>query len=308
MRLSKFPNSSVSPHECPAGPKCGFARGGRVFFCGLLAIAALILLSALARVPAVRAENPRTLTAQGYVNDFAGVLSSDAKDKLTTLCEEIDHKAGVQIAIVTVRSLEGDAAPDFALNLAERWGVGPKQKDRGILILLAPNDHKYWVTVGYGLEPILPDGKVGGFGREMIPLLRRYDYDGAVLLMTQRIAAVIAQDRGVTLTDTVGAVRVSGRDKRELDFERLLPLLTALFFLVGFPVLGLLLRLLFGSGGDSSGRRRRRGGWGGGGPWMIGGSGGGGWSGGGFGGGGGGGGFGGFGGGGFGGGGAGGSW
>jgi uncharacterized protein len=306
MRLSNFPNSNVSPAWYSPGPQPRAARVGCLLFRWLVVIAALIFFSTLSRVAAVRAENPKTLTAQGYVNDFAGVLSSDAKARLTALCEEVDHKAGAQIAIVTVRSLEGDAASDFALNLAERWGVGPKQKDRGILILLAPNDHKYWVTVGYGLEPILPDGKVGGFGREMIPLLRRNDYDGAVLLMTQRIAAVIAQDRGVTLTNAVGAVPVSGIHEREPDFGRLLPLLIVLFFFVGFPVLALLLRLLFGFGGGFSGRGRRRGGWGGGSPWIIGG--GGGWGGGGFGGSGGGGGFGGFGGGGFGGGGAGGSW
>jgi len=52
---------------------------------------------------------------------------------------------------------------------ATQWGVGPKQQARGVLILLAPNDRKYRVEVGYGLEAILPDGKVGGFGREWSP-------------------------------------------------------------------------------------------------------------------------------------------
>ncbi len=67
------------------------------------------------------------------------------------------------------------------------------------MILFAPNEHKYRFEVGYGLEGILPDGKVGGFGREAVPLLRQNNYDGAILLMTQRVAAVIAEDKGVTL-------------------------------------------------------------------------------------------------------------
>ena len=146
------------------------------------------------------AETPQELRPQGYVNDFAGVLSANSNAQLGNLCREVDHKADAQIAIVTVKSLEGETSSDFAVNLAQRWGVGPKQKDRVVLILLAPADHKYWITVGYGLEGILPDGKVGGFGREMVPFLRQDDYGGALLLLTRRIAQVIADDRGVTLT------------------------------------------------------------------------------------------------------------
>src|SRR6266852_2902898 len=131
-----------------------------------LAVFLILLLPLVAR-----AERPEQLKPQGYVSDFAGVLSESAKSQLTALCEEVDLKAKAQIAIVTVRSLEGVPAADFAVDLAQRWGVGPKQYDRGVLILLAQNDRKYWVTVGYGLEPILPDGKVGGFGREMVSLL-----------------------------------------------------------------------------------------------------------------------------------------
>jgi len=78
--------------------------------------------------------------------------------------------------------------------------VGSKSTNRGVLILYAIKDRKYYTTVGYGLEPILPDGKVGGFGREAVPLLKQGDYSGAVKLVTLRVANVIAQDAGVQLT------------------------------------------------------------------------------------------------------------
>src|ERR1700684_2049360 len=100
---------------------------------------------------------PKTKPA-GYVNDFAGVLSSSARAQLEALCTEVDQKAHAQIAVVTVKSLDGKAVEDYAIALATQWGVGPKQSDRGVLILVAPQDRKYWTTVGYGLEPILPDG------------------------------------------------------------------------------------------------------------------------------------------------------
>ena len=80
--------------------------------------------------------------------------------------------------------------------LYQKWGVGEKKTDHGVLILLAIQDRKRSIHVGYGLEPILPDGKVGGFGREAVPLLQSGDYDGAVTLLTTRVASVIAADAG----------------------------------------------------------------------------------------------------------------
>jgi uncharacterized protein len=249
-------------------------------------------------------EQVKDLKPQGYINDFAGVLSAPAKEKLTTLCTEVDRKAQAQIAIVTVSSLGGEPIEQFSIDLATQWGVGPKQQARGILILLAPNDRKYRVEVGYGLEAILPDGKVGGFGREMVPLLRQNDYSGALILLTERIASVIAADRGVTLDTLSGPSGVSppsAEPNRSLFSGSSIIWLLFIFVFLFSPALGFILRLLFGGW---IGPRRRGGGWMGGA-----GYGGGSWGGGGFGGGGGGGGgFGGFGGGSFGGGGASGSW
>src|SRR5579863_101065 len=159
---------------------------------------ALLLLLCLA-LPAV-AQNALPAKPAGYVNDYANVLSSNARAQLTALCTEIDQKAKAQIFVVTVPSLNGQPIEDFSLNLATKWGVGPKQTSSGVLILLAKEDRQYRFEVGYGLEAILPDGKVGGFGREAVPYLRAGNYDAAMILMTHRVADVIAQDRGITLS------------------------------------------------------------------------------------------------------------
>ena len=152
-------------------------------FSSLNSFRAAVCLTLILFVSAVaRAEKTDQLKPQGYVSDFAGVLSPSAKAQLTALCTEVDQKAHAQIAVVTVKSLDGQPVEDYAVDLATKWGIGPKQADRGILILLAVEDRKYWTSVGYGLEPILPDGKVGGFGREAVPLLRAGDYSGAVLV------------------------------------------------------------------------------------------------------------------------------
>src|SRR4030081_3044792 len=149
----------------------------------------------------VSAEPIASLHPSNYVNDFAGVLDAATQARLNDLCRQVEQKAQAQIAVVTVKSLDGQDSVSYAVALYQKWGIGAKGKDRGALILFATQDHKYWTTVGYGLEPILPDGKVGGFGREAVPLLRNGDYAGAITLMTVRVASVIAQDAGVMLDD-----------------------------------------------------------------------------------------------------------
>jgi len=266
-----------------------------------LEIATLLLLVPLA--PSLAWEKPLELKPSGYVNDFAGVIGQSTKFQLTALCTDVNDKTHAQISVVTVKSLEGLPVEDFSIKLATKWGIGPKQTERGVLILLATEDRKYRFEVGYGLEPILPDGRTGSIGREAVPYLREGNFDAAILFMTRRVAEIIAQDRGVVLTVRTPAVppprsRHGGND-------------SGLVRIVAWLIIGFLL-LIFRFARQQSVRGgyarygRGRGGW-----WvgpMLGAGLGRGWGGGFGGGGGGGGGFGGFGGGSFGGGGASGSW
>jgi uncharacterized protein len=284
-------------------------RRARVSAVLTVAVGAILLGAAL-----LSAEPIASLHATHYVNDFAGVLDSATQDRLNDLCRQVEQKAHAQIAVVTVKSLDGQDEVSYAVALYQQWGIGTKGKDRGVLILLATNDHKYWTTVGYGLEAILPDGKVGGFGREMVPLLRSGNFAGAVTLMTARVASVIAQDAGVTFDNQPPiAARRDRQPTPHLGPGAIVALLFVVFFII-IPILraifrgggpggrpgggsgfwsGLLWGMLFSNLGGG------RGGYGGGGFGGGGGGGGGGFGGGGFGG---------FGGGSTGGGGAGGSW
>jgi uncharacterized protein len=272
---------------------------------------AVIGLAGLAIALYLHAEPIAQINPTNYVNDFAGVLDLATVARLNDLCRQVDEKAHAQIAVVTVKSVDGQDVVSYAVALYQKWGIGAKGKDRGVLILLATQDRKYWTAVGYGLEPILPDGKVGGFGREAVPLLRSGDYAGAVSLMTSRVAEVIANDAGVTLE---GLQAHPEPREAQGDSKPGLPVALVLFLIFLFIVWvfrraggggyrggggsGLLSGFLWGLLAGSM--RGGRGSYGGGG------FGGGGFGGGGFGGGGGG--FGGFGGGSTGGGGAGGSW
>lgn len=269
----------------------GWKRQKTLLLCVLLAlcIAPVLFLST------ANAEKISDLKATGYVNDFAGVLSAETRNRLETLCAAVDRQANAQIAVVTIHTTGDDSIDDYATRLEEKWKVGPKGSDRGLILLVATDDHRYRFEVGYGLEGILPDGKVGSIGREMVPYLRQGNYDAAITLGTQTVAQVIAKDAGVTLQAPAMENVPQKQPHPGLVVRDILLAIFVIFIFIsllrsgssgwaGF-LLGMILGNVLGGGGG----RRGGGGFGGGG-------------------GGGGGGFGGFGGGGSGGGGASGSW
>ena len=272
---------------------------GRLMPAGLLFLSFISLQSALAESVS---QLPKP---DDYVNDFAHVLSPEAVAKLDRIGSELDHsQANAQMAIVTVRNLDGEDAAEWANELEDKWHMGKKGSDRGLLVLLAVDDHKYRIDVGYGLEGILNDAKVGDIGRSMVPDLRARDYDGAILGVAGQLAQVIATDAHVTLSEELPSPRpVAQPQHHGSGLIGLIPFIILFLMFGGFGIFRILFWLgLFNS---ALGGRRH---YGGPGP-FIGGGGWGGGGGGGFGGGdSGGGGFGGFGGGDFGGGGAGGSW
>jgi len=232
---------------------------------------ALIFIALLAAIPCASAQGEpwQKLNPQGYVNDFAGVLNAATVEKLNRLSTEIEQKAKAQVAVVTVKTLDGVPVEDFANRLFQKWGVGYKGTDRGVMLVVATEDHKYWTEVGYGLEPILPDGKVGTFGRSMVPLLRRGDYNDAVLQMVGQIAGVIAQDSRVSL-DSLGATRGGApsdenNDGQELHLTAGEILILIIVFIVVAPFLFRFLGPLFWLSLLSGGGGRRGDGWGGGG-------------------------------------------
>jgi uncharacterized protein len=258
-----------------------------------------VLCLVLCVIAVTRAEDIKQIHPAGYVTDLAGIIQPQAKAQLEAMATELEQKTGAQMAIVTVKSLDGNEIQPYANDLFKQLGVGQKKQDNGVLLLVAPNERKYWTEVGYGLEPIINDARAGDAGRLLPPYFRKGDYSGGIVAAASRLAKYIADDKGVTLT---GLPKVRQAPPSNDDGGSIWV----------WIVLGIILLVVFsGRGGSSRGGGmgsgwwvgpvigtmaggRRGGGWGGS-------SGGGGW-------GGGGGGFGGFGGGGSGGGGAGGSW
>ncbi len=141
----------------------------------------------------------------GYINDFAGVIGGSYTSRIEFLIRELKEKTGAEIAVVTMRSL-GELSPEeFANELFQRWGIGQKGKDNGVLILLSVGDRKVRIEPGYGLEGALPDGFCGEIIRRvMLPHFRKGDYGKGLYLGTVAVAQRVASEYGVELSDRGG--------------------------------------------------------------------------------------------------------
>jgi len=127
------------------------------------------------------------------------VLDAESKQALETYCGRVEQSTGVQMALVTVDSLGDEPIEDFANTLYRKWGVGHKGTDQGVMLLLAVRDHHDRIEVGYGLEPILPDGFVGSVLRDMRPQLRAGQYGDALMEGAESMASRIAEAKHVSL-------------------------------------------------------------------------------------------------------------
>jgi uncharacterized protein len=242
------------------------------------------------------AEDIKKIHPSGYVTDLAGVIGPEAKTRLEALCAEVERKTGAQMAIVTVSSLEGESVENYAVDLFKQLGVGSKKDNRGVLLLVAPNQRKYRIEVGYGLEPVINDARAGDAGRAMVPYLRQSDYGKAAEVGAWQLAKYIADDAGATLSGQPPLPRNQNR-RGNAGFPAswiifLFPIFMLFFFLVlgrlavrGGPggsgclwfLLGMLVNIIgnrpggggnwggggFGGGGGSSGGDSGGGGFGG---------------------------------------------
>ena len=132
------------------------------------------------------------LKPQGYVSDFATVVNPAARARLDRYCSAVERANGAQIALVTIKSLEGEPVDAVAHAIFQSWGVRPDARDRGALLLLAIDDHRSYLVVGSGLQSALPGDLAATILREMGPALRRGDYADALAAAADTMGATIA--------------------------------------------------------------------------------------------------------------------
>jgi uncharacterized protein len=136
-----------------------------------------------------------------YVEDYANVINDAEEKSLNGILQELEQKTGAQYIVLTVNTTGGIPIEQFSIELAEKWKLGQKGKDNGMLFILAKNDKKWRFEVGYGLEGFVTDVYCSRVGRDVLtPYLQKEDFSRGIYLANLQIAQTIASKAGVTLT------------------------------------------------------------------------------------------------------------
>lgn len=130
------------------------------------------------KVDSVAVVNP---TSDFYVNDYANILDRETKNYIISTNKSLYSQTGAQIVVVTVQNLGGQSLEEYSTELFRKFGIGDKNKNNGVLLLLALEERQFRIEVGYGLEGILPDGKTGRIQDEyIIPYLKQNDWNNGI--------------------------------------------------------------------------------------------------------------------------------
>jgi uncharacterized protein len=196
------------------------------------------------------------------VVDLAGIIDAAVETKLNQYLRELEQKTTAQMAILTIKSLEGQSIEEFSITVAhDKWKLGQKGKDNGVLLVVALQDRKYRIEIGYGLEGVLPDSLVGSIGRDnLAPYFKKGDYSNGIYEASLAIAKEIADDAGVKISDmplVKKAYQVKRKEKPTGSIGIIgswrFTIIIAIIFIIA--IIGV--HLLFGS----SGMGGRRGDW-----------------------------------------------
>ena len=155
-----------------------------------------LLLAGLAPLHAV---DWKALKPQGYTSDFAGVIDPQSRAALDRYAAAVEQATGAQMAFVTIASLQGEPIEDVANDIFHAWGIGQKNKDNGVMLLLSVGDRRSRLEIGNGLEETLPDGFDGLLLDNMRPELRAGQYGPAMLTAAEALGETIAKARNVKI-------------------------------------------------------------------------------------------------------------
>ena len=236
---------------------------------GLILALWTALVLAFAAPATVRAADIKFPELTGRVVDDAHVLSADQQTILTEKLKALEEKNGRQLVVVTLPSLQGQEIQDFGYQLGRKWGIGQKGQNNGVLFIIAPNEHKVRIEVGYGLEPVLTDALSSVILQDkVLPKFRDGDMAGGIMDGTDALLEQLGLD-DATARARVAAVSQS---RTQVVYHRRGSPIGALFTLfIVFIVISSIFRR--GGGGGwfwplvilSSLGRGGGGGWGGGG-------------------------------------------
>lgn len=180
---------------------------------------------------------------KGFINDFARIIVDKEEERLARFFSELERQTTAEICIVTVKTTAPLDIETFAVELFEKWGIGKKGKDNGVLFLVAVEDRKMRIEVGYGLEGAIPDAVAARIIRDITPYFRKGEYTRGIVMASYRLADRIAEEYGVDLNRFKGGYI----EKRQPDLvgikkgEAIRFLLSLLFLFLFLGIRGLFL-------------------------------------------------------------------
>lgn len=161
----------------------------------------LIFFAVLIPIPLAAEKIP--LKPQGYVSDFAQMMSPSTRQQIEQLAIQLNTEHQTELAVVTVPSIGNRSMEDYATNLFAEWGIGKKGANNGLLLLVAKNERQIRIEVGYGLEEKVPDAIAAEIYRAVRDRFKMGDYDRGFLTGAQMLAAAVG-----------GTLRVSPSQRR----------------------------------------------------------------------------------------------
>lgn len=173
----------------------------------------------------------------GYVSDYAGVLSYEAKAKLSALSSEIESKTTSQLAILILDTTAPLDIETYAVKLFEKWGIGQRGKDNGVLMLVAVKDRQMRIEVGYGLEGAIPDALAKNIiEKSMLPFFKNGDYNAGILQGAVVVSSLIAREYNVEIS-SLENIKITASSKK--------PGISDFLFLIIFVIIILIRARLF---------------------------------------------------------------
>jgi uncharacterized protein len=193
----------------------------------LTVLSVLFILAAAIKVLAV--EGPPS----DYIEDRAGIIEASTKAGLSSRLKSLNDKTGIQMVVLTVPSTDGIPIEEYSIERAQKWGIGQKGKDNGILFVVAVNDKKYRIEVGYGLESVMPDSLAGTIGRQyMVPKFRRGDFSGGINDAANAVIGTVAKAYGAEVEGAAPAAPASR--KKNSGFSTIFIIFIAIIILSRF--------------------------------------------------------------------------
>ena len=184
----------------------------------------------------------------GRVVDQAGILSAAEEKSLSDILRGHEDETTNQVTVVTLESLDGYDIADYGYQLGRHWGIGQEGRDNGVLLIVAPNDRKVRIEVGYGLEGMLTDAAAKWIiERAIVPKFKSGDFEDGI---RDGVVAILGVLAGVDWSETVEAVGAGGQE--ELGFLQIILIVVFLFVFVAIW----LASSAFGMGGGWGGGHR----------------------------------------------------